>query len=345
MTLMEQEIKEQPKVIAECAAYNEKAIAELIKDIKTAAPNNILLAARGTSDHAGIFFKYLCEVYVGLPVALAAPSVITSYKGGLKLDKSLVIAVSQSGAAADALECIKRGNEDGAVTVAITNFPDSVVAKEAKHHLFLNCGLEKSVAATKTYGTSLYLLAAIVAHLSGDAGLLNMLSSIPSLCEKTLASTDNYEALASRFRYMSECFYLSRGYLYPMCMEACLKIQETCYVRARAYSVADFHHGPFAMICDNMPVFFYLCDKATDADVKVMVEKVKNVGGDAIVFSNKQEYCDLGNVGIKLPDEAEGPAAIFACAIAAQMFACRLAAVKGLNPDAPRGLTKVTVTK
>lgn len=345
MTLMEKEIMEQPSVLKDCADFNKDTLAALMDELAAKKPSHIVLAARGTSDHAGIYFKYLCEVYCGIPVSLAAPSVLTAYNGKLNLEGALVIAVSQSGAAADALAVVEQGNAAGATTVAITNFPDSVVASAAKFHLWCNCGLEKSVAATKTYMTSLYLLAAIVANWSKNAELLDMLTKVPAIVDETLATTTYFTDLAKRFRFMEECFYLSRGYMYPMAMEASLKIQETCYVRARAYAVSDFHHGPFAMIKDNMPVFLYACDKATDKDVVEMIHKAKSAGGETIVISNKQEIADLGDVAIKMPDAAEGPAAIFAGAACAQVFACRLAAAKGLNPDAPRGLTKVTITK
>lgn len=345
MTLMEKEIMEQPAALRDCEEFNKETMAQLIAKLDEVKPTHIVVAARGTSDHAGTYFKYLCEVYMGIPVSLAAPSVVTAYNGKLNLKDALVIAVSQSGAAADALAVVEQGNATGAVTVAITNFPDSVVAQAANFHLWCDCGLEKSVAATKTYMTSLYLLAEIVAKWSRDAGLNAMLEKLPVMVDETLASTKYFTELAMRYRFMEECFYLSRGYMYPMAMEASLKIQETCYVRARAYAVSDFHHGPFAMVRENMPVFFFACDKATDKDVVEMINKVKTVNADIVVISNKQEIADMGTIGIKLPDEAEGPAAIFAGAACAQMFACRLAAAKGLNPDAPRGLTKVTVTK
>ena len=345
MTLMEKEIMEQPRALVDCENVNKETMDKLVAELKATNPTHIVLAARGTSDHAGTYFKYLCEVFKGIPVSLAAPSVVTAYGGKLNLKDAVVIAVSQSGAAADALEVVKAGNACGCTTVAITNFPDSVVAKEAKFHLWCNCGLEKSVAATKTYMTSLYLLAEIVAKWSEDKGLLEMLPKIEGLVAETLKDVSYFTELAARFRFMEECFYLSRGYMYPMAMEAALKTQETCYVRARSYAVSDFHHGPFAMIRDNMPVFFFACDKATDKDVVEMIDKVKGAGAETIVISNKQEIADKGDIAIKLPDAAEGPAAIFAGAACAQMFACRLAAAKGLNPDAPRGLTKVTVTK
>ena len=244
MTLMEKEILEQPRALVDCENVNRETMDKLIAELKAAKPTHIVLAARGTSDHAGTYFKYLCEVYLGIPVSLAAPSVITAYGGKPQLKDAVVIAVSQSGAAADALEVVKAGNACGCTTVAITNFPDSVVAKEAKFHLWCNCGLEKSVAATKTYMTSLYLLAEIVAKWSEDQGLVEMLPKLEGLVKDTLKVTENFGELAMRFRFMEECFYLSRGYMYPMAMEAALKTQETCYVRARAYAVSDFHHSP-----------------------------------------------------------------------------------------------------
>ena len=345
MTLMEKEIKEQPEVLKTCIEKNRAVLKQIGEAYKKANPTFAVVAARGTSDHAATFFKYLAGVYAGLPVDLAAPSVITAYNSAPNFKNALVIGVSQSGKAADVLSVIKTAKEQGAITIAITNFEDSPLAKEAEFHLNCSAGLEKSVAATKTYTSQLMLLSQIVAVITDSKELAEKLDKVSGIVENILKDTSDIDKLVTRYCFMNECFVLGRGFLYPAAMEAALKIQETSYVRARSYPVSDFHHGPFAMVNEGMPIFFIAADTKTDNDVCEMMDKAKGVGAEIIAITNKEEIAKKADFSLMLPKEAEGEIAIFAAAVVSQMFACRLSVLKGNNPDSPRGLNKVTITK
>lgn len=345
MTFMEQEIRQQPQVLERCRQENASKIQELTEILRQRDISSIILAARGTSDHAAIYGKYMLELLIGIPVSLAAPSVFTLYGGKMKLENSLVIGISQSGKAADVLEVLHQARAQGALTVSITNDEDSEMAKCAQYHLFCSAGVEQSVAATKTFTAQLYLLAHLAAAWAQDTALLKALTEVPEGIAQTLRQWEAIEHLVLRFRFMEEGFVLARGLNYPIAMESALKIQETCYVRARAYAASDFHHGPFAMIEKDMPVIVYAPQGPTTGNMVQMVEKLKEAGAEVVVVSDDEDTGAMGEVWIRIPAAGSDMISPFYNAVIAQMFACNLAGLKGLNPDVPRGLKKVTITR
>ncbi len=347
MTLMEKEIFEQPEALKNCFSYNRETLNKLVSDIRNKGIVNVVIAARGTSDHAGIYGKYLIESYVGVPVGLSAPSAVTLYGGNINYDNMLVIGISQSGKAADVLAVMEQAKKNGALTCTVTNDETSPLAKCADYHLFCNAGLESSVAATKTFGTQLYIMAYLALMWAGRDDMVKMLAEVPEKIRKVLDDNEKVKALATRARFMTDCFILSRGITYPMALEAALKVQETNYVRAKAYPVSDFHHGPFAMVDDGTPVFVYAgSGKETRKDTVEMIEKLKAVGADVLVISADDDLLSLGDVSFKIPASGGNDFIdMFSFAVFGQLFACNLAAVKGRNPDAPRGLKKITITK
>lgn len=345
MVLMWNEIQEQPEVLVKCAESNSETIGAIVKVLKERNISSVVVAARGTSDHAGIYGKYIIESEIGLPVSLAAPSIFTVYQKKMKLENCLVIGLSQSGKAEDVLAVLKAANACGAVTISITNDSDSILAEEAGFHLFCNAGLEKSVAATKTCTTEMYLLAQLVAEWSDDEGIKKELALVPINIEKMFIENENIKSKVERYRLMQECFVLARGINYPIAMEAALKIQETSYVRAKAYATSDFHHGPFAMIQKDMPVIVYAPNGPSLSDVSEMIEKLKSSDAEIIVVSNNKDVLEMGNCAFEIPQTDNDMMSPFYNVVFAQMFACHLSLLKGLNPDAPRGLNKVTITK
>lgn len=345
MTLMWSEIKEEPKVVENCLNKNIGLLSELAGDIRKSGIDRVMIAARGTSDHAAVYAKYIMEITLGIPVALAAPSVFTVYHGSLKLDRTLVIGISQSGKAADVLEVIKSANKTGALTVSITNFPDSPLALEAKYHLDCSAGLEKSVAATKTFLAQLTLLASLTAIWAGKKELLDEIKMIPQGITNIIENSDYISEKVQRYRYMEECFVLSRGVNYPIALETALKIQETCYVRAKAYATSDFYHGPYAMIEKDMPVFVIAPAGPAFSDIKEMVARLKGSGAELIIISDDREMLDKGDCSFSIPAANNDIISPFYNVVIAQIFACNLSLAKGLNPDSPRELKKVTVTK
>ena len=345
-TIMKKEIFEEPAAMERCLKSNEATLDKLAETLRTSEVSNVIVAARGTSDHAGIYGKYIIETMLGIPVGLSACSTSTLYGSKLNYKNMLVIGISQSGAAADVLEIINNAKESGAITLTITNNLESPLASAADFHLYCDAGHEASVAATKTFSTQLYLIAELVARWANRKDILKKLEVVPRGVAQILLQDSAIAQIATRYRFMEEAFILSRGINYPLALEATLKIQETNYVRAKGYPISDFHHGPFAMVSEGMPVFMYLSDGPVKNDAMVMIEKLQSVGADLFMISDDDSILAQGDLGFKIPEaDKEDMIASFYFATFAQLFAANLAEVKGRNPDAPRGLKKVTVTK
>lgn len=313
--------------------------------MKAKNPSCVVFDARGSSNHAAIFGRYVLENYIGIPCSSAAPSLITTYGAKPDYSNSVVIAISQSGAGLDVYEVVKLAKSQGALTIAITNFPDSIIAKEADYHLWCATSEEKSVAATKTFTLCLYLLTSLFAKWSGNKELQEITSKVAKVVEDTIAMEETFAAAAPRYRFLDTCMMMGRGYAYSISRELALKFQETCYIKALGYPVSEFHHGPFAMVGPNIPVFLLACDAHTDANVVEMADMVQEADGEAVVFTNKKEIADKYQYHFLLPAEAEGILGAFAITTAGQILSCNLSLARGLSPDTPRGLRKVTVTK
>jgi glucosamine--fructose-6-phosphate aminotransferase (isomerizing) len=345
MSKMREEIWEQPAALTRCFAKNAPLLATIVAAIKTRQIDSICIAARGTSDHAAVYGKYIFELVLEIPVSLAASSVFTIYHKNLKLSHTLVIGISQSGKAADVLEVINAANRQGALTISITNFPDSPLATAAKYHLACEAGLEQSVAATKTFTTELFLLANLAAEWAEDQTIKDQIALIPEGINQTLKTERLIEAKAARFRFMNECFVLARGVNYAVSLEAALKIQETNYVRAKAFATSDFQHGPIAMIDPGIPVLIFAPDGPSFSDVAAMARRLHQDQVDLIIVSNNQALLELSPTAFPIPVTPNDLISPFYNTVIAQLFACKLADVKGLDPDHPRLLHKVTITK
>ncbi|HEY8462548.1 MAG TPA: SIS domain-containing protein [Bacillota bacterium] len=344
MVKMWDEIREQPEVLAR-SLQNLQLIREVVKAIRSRNIDFVYIAARGTSDHAAVYGKYLMETILGIPVALAASSVLTVYQRSLKLKNALVIGISQSGKAADALEVIRNANAQGAITLTITNAPDSPLASEAQFHLCCNAGLEISVAATKTFTAELFLLAQLVAEWAADEGLKQELAQVPGKLTETFKLSEDIAQKAIRYRFMNECFVLARGINYAIALETALKIQETNYVRAKAFAVSDFWHGPIAMVDQEIPVIVLAPKGPSLQDVEAMIAKLQTVQAELLIVSNQCEILRQGACSFAIPETENDAISAFFNVCVAQIFSCQLALIKGLNPDRPRGLNKVTITK
>ncbi|GHV01413.1 glucosamine--fructose-6-phosphate aminotransferase [Clostridia bacterium] len=341
-TVMYKEIGEQPEALRNAARVNAGTLKKLAAAIGKFDPTGVYLAARGTSDHAGVYFKYLAETVWGIPVAFAAPSVVSLYGGKLDLKYQLVIGVSQSGKAADVLEIIKRGKQNGALTVSVTNDEGSPLAKAADYHLFCAAGEEKSVAATKTFTTEALLLALLVAAVTGDKTLEKELKAAPDLAAEALKAEPDVERAALRFVNDKDCYVLGRGIVYGAVLEASLKLQETCYLRAKSYASSDFVHGPFAVMDKGTKAILLAPSDESLAGSLEMSEKLKSVEADITAITDSQKI--TGDCTLRLPDSGRY-AFLFAAAPVLQLSACVLSCAKGIGPDAPRGLKKVTITK
>jgi glucosamine--fructose-6-phosphate aminotransferase (isomerizing) len=339
------EIAEQATVLERLSESNKEIICKLVQAIHNENIYMVYLTGRGTSDHAAVYAKYLFEYMLSIPAAIAAPSINTIYGKSVNLKNALVIAISQSGSAEDALEVIREANRQNAITVAITNTLDSALAKETRFHLYCNAGPELSVAATKTFTAQMLLIAQLVAEWAEDYTMKHELISIPDKVASIIESADIIKEKAERYRFVDQYIILARGINYPIALEAALKLQEASYVNARAFSTASFYHGPFAMIRKDFPVMVFAPDGPSLFEMSNMISRLKDNQVDLTVVSNKKEILEAGNCGFHIPDTNNDVISAFFNVVVAQIFSYELAIIKNLNPDSPRGLKKVTITR
>ncbi len=348
------EIRQQPVILERTLRQDLPGVEKLRKALAARRPRYIMLAARGTSDNAAAFGRYLLEISTGIPVSLAAPSVFTLY-GVKKFDfrEALVVAISQSGESTDINVVLEAAKAQGALTVGITNEPDSVLANLAEHVFLVRAGKEKSVAATKTYSGQL-LAIYLLAYALGAPIRLDDLRRLPGYAERALSLEPQIAELAQRYRFMENAVVVGRGLNYANAFEFALKMMETCYVVAERFSSADFLHGPIAIVGAHFPAFLFAPPGVTWPSMKELLAKLAPAGAEVFVISDKSNP-EAGRIegarGVTIPvalaHKGPLPAEVYTpipYIIPAQIFAASLAREKGLNPDQPRGLSKVTRT-
>lgn len=350
MSLMADEIRQQPAVLEKTLTSELRKVERLKKALAARKPRLIVLAARGTSDNAAQFGRYLLEILTGIPVSLAAPSIFTLYEANLNLQDALVVAISQSGESTDTNLVLERAKEQGAFTVGITNEPQSSLAHLAEFTILVRAGKEKSVAATKTYTgqlLALYLLAyALGVPLNPDD-----LRRLPEWTAAALTLEPEINARAERYRFMDHAVVVGRGLNYSNAFEFALKMMETCYIVAERFSSADFLHGPIAMVESSFPAFLFAPPGVTSPSMREMLQKLQSLQAETLVITDAShrelEAPRVFRIPAKLAHKGKLPAEIYTpipYIIPAQLFAACLAAQKGLDPDQPRTLSKVTRT-
>jgi glucosamine--fructose-6-phosphate aminotransferase (isomerizing) len=342
-SILEREIRQQPEVIARLIAQPQ--FAQVAAALRAADPRYIVLAARGSSDNAARYAQYLFGIHLGLPVALAAPSISTLYQSPPRYRNAAVIGVSQSGQATDVLQVLRDAAAQGALTIAITNAPDSPMAQQADYHLALHADLERSIAATKTYTAQLAAFALLTAHLAENSGLFDDLRRLPTFIAHALEIAPVLAARAERFRFMSHCVVLGRGYNYATAFEIALKIKELTYVIAEPYSSADFRHGPKAMIEEDFPVIAIMPDGAALPDMLALVRDLRERRADLTVISANRTALEAAHLPVPMPQGVPEWLSPIVAVVAGQLLALHIAAVKGNALDAPRSLTKITQTR
>ena len=307
---MEKEIRQQPEVLS---ANADRYLSELEQFLAGKSFDLILLAARGSSDHAALYARYLIEIHLGIPVTLAAPSVITVHKSNIKFPKCLAIGISQSGAAPDVSEVIAYCKNQGHETLAITNNAGSRLTEAADHSLILEAGPENSIAATKTYSASLLAMAQFVRAMGADLGNPQLPDSIWLDQSRELAEENSGHIVRC-----NPIFSLGRGYSYCTAVETALKLMECALIPAKSYSIADFHHGPKA-----------LANAATACILYGDVPEDLRATGATVIEAPRPD------VGIWAP--------IWNIQFG-QWLALLASRARGLNPDQAQNLKKVTET-
>lgn len=341
---LQKEIAEQPEVMRRLLKDEQATVEEVAGGIRERAPGFIVLAARGSSDNAARYGQYLFGAVNGLPVALATPSLFTLYKQPPRLEGALVVGVSQSGQSPDIVSVLEEGRRQGALTVAITNDPRSALADVAEHTIRLRTGPERSIAATKTYTASLMALAMLSAALAEDAERLRALQALPDLMAEALACAPEIIQAAERYRAMETCVVVSRGYNYSNAFEIALKLKELAYVLAEPYSSADFLHGPLALVDRGFPVIAVVPEGEVTGELVDLLHQLQDREAELLVISAQQAALPLAQTPLKLPAGVPEWLSPLVAVVPGQLFALGLTLAKGLDPDHPRGLRKVTMT-
>lgn len=341
---LEKEINQQADVIRNLLQQQQDNIQAIAQAIREFDPVFVQIAARGTSDNAARYAQYLWGAYTQLPVMLATPSLHTLYEAPVRLGKALVIGISQSGKAEDVRQVLADANQQGALTLSITNNPESPLAQEADHHIDIMAGEEISIAATKTYTAQLTAIAMLADALVDDVAFHDDLVKLPTWVEETLEHTAAIKAWVDRYRYAEHFVAVGRGYNYATAFEVSLKVKELCYTTGGGYSEADFRHGPIAMVNRGFPVLVVAPEGKTQAGMRSILDQLCEREAETIVISNNESLLEKGTVSAKLPTMPEYLSPI-AAVIPGQVFAMRLALTKNLPVDEPRGLNKVTVTR
>ena len=336
---MLRETRQAPEAIVRQLRANAPALARLAAAVRGRRPAYAVTVARGSSDHACTYLKYALETQLSLPVASLGPSVHTLYGARLDLRGALVIAASQSGASPDVVESVQAAREEGALTVALVNVEESPLAQAAEHAIFLRCGEEKAVAATKSYLATLSALLPLIADLTGSAELRRAVDALPDHLAQTMDLAPQADELAARYRFAENLLVLARGLHYGVAQEAALKLKETCGIHAEAYSAAEFSHGPKRLIVEGVPLLGFASNDATQLATRQAYADHATQGADLRTLGpDPQATLVTPGTGHALSDPLPSAAAFY-------LFAAQLAGQRGLDPDAPPLLSKVTRTR
>jgi glucosamine--fructose-6-phosphate aminotransferase (isomerizing) len=339
------EIHEQPEVAERLLREGRPAIERIAAAIRERDVEHVVIAARGTSDHAAIYAQYLFGVMHRLPVALAAPSIVSLYGVEPRFDHALVIGISQSGASPDVVGVVDAARRQGAPTIALTNEPGSPLAAAAEHVIDLAAGPERAVAATKTYTAELFAIALLSAAYGGsDAGGRGT-ADVPDAIRAALATEPDAAAAAADLAAMRACAVIGRGYDYATAREWALKLKELAHVVADPYSAADFRHGPVALVEPGFPILAIAPSGPAVEDLSALLRRL---GGehdaDILVLSDRADVRALGRRSIALPDTLPDHLVPIVSIVPAQLFALHLTLARGLDTETPRHIAKVTRT-
>ena len=340
------EIFDQVSVIDRLLQHRMGVVQDIAAEISKRDIKFIFLAARGTSDNAGLYAKYLWGAFNQLPIALAAPSLFSMYEKPPALKNALVLGISQSGQSPDIVSVVAEGRRQGVSTMAITNDPGSPLAQEAEFVIDLDIGPEKAVAATKTYTAQLMAIAMFSVAMKGDKKRLLDLERVPVLIQQVLELDDTIERVTERYRYMQQCVVLGRGYNYSTAFEWSLKLKELAYVVAEPYSSADFQHGPMAILSHGFPVFAVVPQGAVFADMMELLSTlVRDLNVELLVISNERQVLELAQTPLQIPSNLPEWLSPIVCIVPAQLFSFHLTQARGIDTEKPRGLRKVTLTR
>jgi glutamine---fructose-6-phosphate transaminase (isomerizing) len=346
------EIREQPEVAARLLADGRPEIEgiadRLVAGLADREVDHVVIAARGTSDHAAIYAQYLFGAHLRVPVALATPSLISLYGVEPRLDRSLVIGVSQSGRSPDIVGVVAAARRQGAPTIALTNDPGSDLAAAAEHQIDLRAGPERAVAATKTYTAELLAIALLVTALESRlgpvAGREDALAAVPDALAAALESEPAAETVARHLAGRDRLIVVGRGFNYATAREMALKLKELARLAADPYSAADFLHGPLVLVEPGYPVIVLAPSGPTAADIDGLLDRLRELAVEPVVISDRPEAIAARSLGIRLPGGLPDWLMPIVAIVPGQLLALHLAIARGIDPESPRWIAKITLT-
>ena len=345
MTHLDTEIASQPESLARLLDRERATVSGLAKEIKRLGLKQIFLVARGSSDNAGLFGKYLFGARNQMIVSLATPSLFTLYNKPPRLKGSLVLAISQSGESDDLCQVVAEGRKQGADCLVVTNSPGSPLADLGNWVLPLHAGPERSVAATKTYTAELLALAMLSVALKGQDSGWRELSRVPDLVQQALVESVPVAALAARYRYAERMAVIGRGFNYATAFELALKLKELAYLAAGPSSSADFRHGPIAVVGEGFPVLLIAPSGKTLKDMRALAAELKTRRAEILAISNDAAILKRAQCPMPIPKAVPEWLSPLVAAVPGQLLARHVAAVRDCPLDQPRGLRKVTRTR
>jgi glucosamine--fructose-6-phosphate aminotransferase (isomerizing) len=345
MSYLQNEIHQQPEVLRALLDQEGENARRIAAGVQAQGVQYVMIAARGTSDNAARYGQYLLGAHNRLPVALATPSLFSVYGEPPRLEGALVIGISQSGQSPDIVAVLAEGRRQGAPTLAITNDPDSSLAAQADYVIPLHAGVERAVAATKTYSAQLAALALLSCALGDDPGRLEALREVPQVVKHVLGGEERIARVVERYRYMEACVVLGRGYNYATAFEIALKLKELNYLIAESYSSADFMHGPIAVVGSGFPAMIVAPGGRMFDTMRGFSLELKSRGAELLVISDRRDLLAEAVTALPLPEGVPEWLSPIVAVVPGQLFALHLTVTKGNDPDRPQGLQKVTITR
>ena len=349
------EIYEQPEAIRRMLETEAERVAWISQQLSSFEFSYALIAARGTSDNAARYGQYIFGAINHLSVALAAPSLFTRYHSPPKLEGAMVIGISQSGQSPDIVTVIEEGRRQGAPTIAITNELDSPLAQAAEYKIGLGVGKEHSVAATKTYTAQLTALAMLALSLKGTPIQLDPLQVVPDVLEQALDSEIQAQAAAKCLAASDHTAFIGRGFNYSTAHEISLKCKELANLQAEPYSSADFLHGPIAMVEPGFPVSLISMGNTFRDELSSLAKNIHERGAQVITIGDTvleghvdghlEEKFDARDLFIPVPSGLPEWLSPIAAILPGQLLAYHLSKGRGFDPDQPRSIRKITLTK
>ncbi len=345
MSFLQDEIHQQPQILTTLLDRETENVRRIAANLRAQDVKYAIIAARGTSDNAARYGQYLLGAYNRLPVGLATPSLFSVYGEPPRLESGLVVGISQSGQSLDVVAVLEEGRQQGAPTLAITNDPDSPLARQAEYVIPLHAGQERAVAATKTYTAQLAALALLSCALGDDPHRLEALQQVPLAVERVLGREELIAGAVERYRYMETCVVLGRGYNYATAFEIALKLKELNYLVAESYSSADFMHGPIAVVGSGFPAMVVAPSGRMFETMHDFSLKLQSRGAELLIISDQHHLLAKAVTPLPLPEGMPEWLSPITAVVPGQLFALHLTMTRGNDPDQPLGLQKVTVTR